>query len=213
MITNEQVINYLKAIEPNRDSFLEELETSAIKDNIPIIKKDVQGLLRVLLSIIKPYKILEIGTAVGFSSILMSNYLQQDGKITTIEKNQEMIKMAKQNINKAGKESNINILEGDANKILVDINDEYDFIFMDAAKGQYINYLPHCIKVLKKNGVLLSDNVLQDGYITKSRYSIPRRQRTIHNRMREYLWEINNNTLLETVVLPIADGVTISYKR
>lgn len=213
MITNEQVTGYLRTLEHQNDDLLELIEMEAIRNNIPIIKKEVQGLLRVLLSIIKPIRILEIGTAVGYSSILMSNHLPYDGHIVTIERSQAMIQQAKININKSNKTSQITIIEGDAIQQLESITESFDMIFMDAAKGQYLSFLPHCIRLLKDEGVLISDNVLQEGMVAKSRYSIPRRQRTIHSRMREYLYTINNHPNLETVVLPISDGITISYKK
>lgn len=213
MITNEQITQYLRTLEREKNDFIEYLEQDAINSNIPIIKREVQSLLRVILSIYKPNNILEIGTAIGYSSILMSQYINSNGQIVTIERNKKMIKKAKENIKNANKDHLITIIEGDALEELEKIDGQFDFIFMDAAKGQYLYLLPYCLKLLKTNGVLISDNVLQGGNIAKSRYSIPRRQRTIHVRMREYLYMINNHPNLETSILPIADGLTISYKK
>ncbi|MFW6028628.1 MAG: O-methyltransferase [Halanaerobiales bacterium] len=212
MITNQQIIDYLRAIEPEKDDDLKKIERYAYEHNIPIIKKEVQRLFRVLLSIAKPKKILEVGTAIGFSSILMSKYIQSGGEIVTIERNHYMAKEARKNINNLGLEKVIHIIENDAEKTLKEIKETFDIIFIDAAKGQYLNYLPYCVNILRKDGLLISDNVLQKGQIAKSRFGISRRQRTIHNRMRKYLWEINHNNLLETAILPIGDGITISYK-
>ena len=159
----------------------------------------------------KPKKILEVGTAVGFSALLMSEYAPQ-ASITTIEKFEQRIIQAKENFAKAGKQSVITLLEGDAAQILKTLDSEYDFIFMDAAKGQYIHFLPEVMRLLMSGGTLVSDNVLQDGDVVESRFAVTRRNRTIHSRMREYLWELKHRPDLETVVLPIGDGVTVSTK-
>lgn len=211
-ITNESVQAYLNSIQKDGNEWIDNLRRQALEEKLPIIRNEVKQLLEIILLVQKPKSILEIGTAVGYSSILMSNYLGSDGKITTIERWDEMAVRARQNIKKAGKEEMIEVIEGDAEKILPNLSGSYDLIFMDAAKAQYITFLPHCIRLLKTGGLLISDNVLQDGEISKSRWSIPRRQRTIHARMREYLWEINHNPSLKTVILPISDGLTVSYK-
>ncbi|TCT16889.1 putative O-methyltransferase YrrM [Natranaerovirga pectinivora] len=213
MITNQQVLDYLRAIEPEKEPVLGEIEKEAIRLEIPIIKNEVQGLLRLMLSIKRPLRVLEIGTAVGFSSILMSHYLQENGSIATIERSEYMIEKAKANIKKANKEHIITIIEDDAEVALKALEGQFDFIFLDAAKGQYITFLPYCVNLLNDNGILISDNVLQDGNVAKSRFSVARRYRTIHSRMREYLWEINHHKELETTILPIGDGITISYKK
>lgn len=211
-ITYEYVRDYLQAIQIDDSPLLTEIRKKAVNNEIPIIKNEVKQLLEVILTMHKPNKILEIGTAVGYSAILMSEYLEENGSILTIERSPDMIAKAKDNINFAKKESVITIIEGDAEEILPSLTGEYDFILMDAAKGQYITFLPDCLKLLKIGGILLSDNILQDGYIAKSKWSVPRRQRTIHQRMRQYIWELNHNPNLKTAVLPIADGVTLSYR-
>ncbi|PKM50801.1 MAG: O-methyltransferase [Firmicutes bacterium HGW-Firmicutes-7] len=211
-ITYEFIREYLQAIQEDEDEFIDHIRQEALTNGVPIIKNEVKQLLEVLLTIQRPKHILEIGTAVGYSSIIMSKYLDEGGTITTIERSKDMIDVANKYIKMAGKETIINILEGDAQSILPNLNQRFDFIFMDAAKGQYISFLPYCLKLLRVEGILVSDNVLQDGYVAKSRWSIPRRQRTIHGRMREYLWELNHNKALRTVILPIADGATISCK-
>lgn len=210
--TYELVRGYLQAIQKEEDELLEDIQKYAVKNHVPIIKNEVIQLLKVLLTLHKPGSILEIGTAIGYSSILMSQYLDAEGKITTLERSDEMLIQAEKNIQLAHKKSVITILKGEAEEILPTLTEQYDFIFMDAAKGQYITFLPYCLKLLKVGGLLVSDNVLQDGTIAKSKWSIPRRQRTIHGRMRAYLWELNHNEKLRTAILPIADGVTMSYK-
>ena len=158
-------------------------------------------------------KILEVGTAIGFSALLMSEYAPQGCHITTIEKYEKRIPLAKENFKKAGKEDKITLLEGDAVEILADMQETFDFIFMDAAKGQYIHFLPDILRLLEPGGLLVSDNILQDGDIVESKYAVTRRNRTIHNRMREYLYALTHHEKLETVILPVADGVTLSTKK
>lgn len=213
MITNPQILEYLRAIEPEQDPLIKGIEQEALEHNIPIIKKETQQLLKFVLAFKRPKHILEVGTAVGFSAILMSDYLESGGQITTIERSPYMIQRAKSNILRVKKENLIHIIEQEAEEALENLKGPYDVIFMDAAKGQYLNFLPHCIRLLVKGGILISDNVLQDGNIAKSRYSVPRRQRTIHTRMRDYLWELNHHSLLDTTILPIGDGVTLSYMK
>ena len=160
----------------------------------------------------KPKQILEVGTAIGFSALLMSEYAPADCHITTIEKYEKRIPIARENFRKAGKEQQITLLEGDALEILAELGGSYDIIFMDAAKGQYINFLPDILRLLAPGGLLISDNVLQDGDIIESRFAVTRRNRTIHARMREYLYELKHCPGLETFILPVGDGVTLSTK-
>lgn len=215
MITDERIATYIDSLDKELPEFLRELEKKALSEYVPIIKKPTQSLLRFLLQNNKPKQILEVGTAVGFSSIFMSQYIEESARITTIEKMEERIIQAKENRKKAGKEKQITILEGDAAEILKSLKAEknaYDMIFMDAAKGQYLNFLPDIFDLLRPGGLLISDNVLQDGDIVESRYAVTRRNRTIHFRMREYLYELTHSDSFETVVLPIGDGVTLSTK-
>ena len=158
-------------------------------------------------------KILEVGTAIGFSALLMSEYAPQGCHITTIEKYEKRIPLAKENFKKAGKEDRITLLEGDAVEILADMQETFDFIFMDAAKGQYIHFLPDILRLLEPGGLLVSDNILQDGDIVESKYAVTRRNRTIHNRMREYLYELKHREDLVTSIIPLGDGVAVSIKQ
>ena len=172
----------------------------------------MQSFLKVLLLSLRPLNILEVGTAVGFSALLMSEYAPQGCRITTIENYEKRIPIARENFKKAGKEDVITLLEGDAADILKDLDDRYDLIFMDAAKGQYIHFLPEILRLLRTGGVLLSDNVLQDGDIIESHFAVERRNRTIYKRMREYLYTLKHHEQLETAILPLGDGVTMSTK-
>ncbi len=217
MIVNNNVIEYINSLEGEMPKHLYELEKTALQDKVPIIKKETQGFIRFLLSFTKPKNILEIGTAIGFSAIYMSEYMPEDCSITTIEKVETRLEKARINLSSCPKSDKITLLEGDALIILEDLaskqEGEFDFIFLDAAKAQYINFLPHILKLLSPKGILVTDNVLQDGTIAGSRYAIRRRDRTIHARMREYLYTLTHKKELETVIIPLGDGVTLTTKR
>ena len=213
MIIDERLATFINSLDVGNAPYLNELERYAKKTNVPIIRTEMQSLLKFLLTMKEPKKILEVGTAIGFSALLMSEYGPKDCHITTIEKYEKRIPLAKENFKKAGKEDSITLLEGDAVDILQTLEGTYDFIFMDAAKGQYINFLPDILRLVKVGGLLISDNVLQDGDIIESRFAVTRRNRTIHARMREYLYELKHHEDLETVILPVGDGVTISVRR
>lgn len=212
MITDERMTTFINSFDTKLPEYLSELQKYSIKTNVPIIRPQMLSLMKVLLTIKKPMHILEVGTAIGFSALVMAEYAPKDCRITTIEKYEKRIPIAKENFNKYGRDEQITLIEGDATEVLKNLEGEYDFIFMDAAKGQYINFLPDILRLLKEDGILLSDNVLQDGNVIESRFAVPRRDRTIHSRMREYLYELKNNPSLVTDILPVGDGVTISVK-
>lgn len=212
MIIDERLFTFINSFDKGNSAFLDELEQEAKRDYVPIIRKDMQNLLRFLLRLKRPLKILEVGTAVGFSALLMAENTSEECQITTIENYEKRIPIAKENFKRDNMEHRITLLEGDATEILKALDGSYDFIFMDAAKGQYLNFLPDLLRLLAEDGMLVSDNVLQDGDLMESRYAVARRNRTIHSRMRDYLYELKNNTMLETVILPVGDGVTVSIK-
>lgn len=213
MITEERISTFISSFDTGNMPFLEELEQYAKKTDVPIIRPQVQNLLKLLLAMKEPKTILEVGTAIGFSALLMSEYGPRDCHITTIEKYEVRIPIARENFKKAGKEKEITLIEGDATQILKELTGPYDMIFMDAAKGQYIHFLPDILRLLPTGGILISDNVLQDGDVLQSRYAVTRRDRTIHSRMREYLYELTHHEGLQTDILPIGDGVTVSVKK
>lgn len=213
MITDERINTFINSFDTGNTSFLNELEQYAVETNVPIIRPQIQSLLKLLLAMKQPKTILEVGTAIGFSALLMCEYGPKDCEITTIEKYEKRIPLARENFKKAGVEDRITLLEGDATQILKELEGTYDLIFMDAAKGQYIHFLPDILKLLPEGGILVSDNVLQDGDVLESRYAVTRRNRTIHTRMRDYLYELKHNESLQTDILPIGDGVTISVRR
>ena len=212
MITDERFVTYIQSLEKPNSEILSDIEREAHKDLVPIIRKEMESFLRVILNIKHPKEILELGTAIGYSAILMSEAC--DAKITTIENYEKRIPIARENIKKAGKVDQIELLEGDALEVMKTLPDDaYDFIFMDAAKAQYVNYLPEAIRLLKKDGVLITDNVLQDGDLIQSKFVVRRRDRTIHKRMREFLETIKNDERLETSIVPIGDGIVMAVKK
>lgn len=213
MIVEQRYVDFMNSLEKEEFPYLEELEKYALDTDVPIIRKEMQSFLKTLLTMNKPRQILEVGTAIGFSALLMSEYMPADAHITTIEKYEKRIPIARENFEKYGKSEQITLLEGDAAEVLADLSGEYDLIFMDAAKGQYIHFLPDILRLLKTGGVLLSDNVLQDGDVIESRYAVTRRNRTIHGRMREYLYQLKNHPQLQTSILPVGDGITLSVKK
>ena len=213
MIVDERMLDYILSLDKDASPLVRTIEQEAIRDYVPIIRKESQSLLRVLLKIKKPGQVLEVGTAIGFSAILMGECIPEDSHLTTIEKYEKRIPIAKENFKRAGMEDKITLIEGDAVEALKGLEGPYDFIFMDAAKGQYIHFLPEVLRLLAPGGILVSDNVLQDGDVVESRYAVVRRNRTIHSRMRDYLWTLKHMEGLETMVLPIGDGMTVSVKE
>lgn len=213
MIVDERFRSYMNSLERGNGIMLDELEQFALRTDVPIIRKEMQSFLKTMMVMNKPKQILEVGTAIGFSALLMAEFAPEDCRITTIEKYDKRIPIAKENFAKFNRADQITLLEGDATEILKQLDETYDFIFMDAAKGQYINFLPDILKLLKPGAVLVSDNVLQDGGIIESRYAVTRRNRTIHGRMREYLYTLKNHPELETAIIPLGDGITLSVKK
>ncbi len=212
MITGERVSAYINSLYPGSGGFLEKLEEEARAAHVPVIRRETQSLLRFLIASHRPRNILEVGTAVGFSALFMSAYASGDCRIVTIENNDRRISEARKNFARAGAEDRITLLEGDAMEVLESLDGSYDLIFIDAAKGQYPGYFPRVMKVLEEGGLLVSDNVLQGGEIMESRFAVERRNRTIHARMREYLYVLTHHEELTTYILPVGDGVTVSVR-
>ncbi|MBR1670723.1 MAG: O-methyltransferase [Butyrivibrio sp.] len=212
MADEERIRAFINSLDKGNEPYLDELEREAIETDVPIVRKDTQALMKFLMAQMAPENILEVGCAIGFSALLMAQYSGPETKITTIEKYEKRIPIARDNFLKYDLGKKITLLEGDAMDILKTLPVGYDFIFMDAAKGQYINFLPECMRVLKKGGLLVSDNVLQDGDVFESRFAVTRRNRTIHARMRDYLYELTHNDELQTVILTVGDGMSLSVK-
>lgn len=212
MIVNERVISFINSLNEEDSALIYQIEQEARKAEVPIVRTETKELLKVLELIQKPKRLLEVGTAVGFSAIYMSQFLPEDGRIVTIEKYGPRIQKAKENFAKAEVEDKVTLLEGDAAEVLKTLVEPFDMIFMDAAKGQYIHFFPEVLRLLAPGGMLISDNVLQDGDVLESHYAITKRNRTIHSRMREYLYTIKHHPELETAIVPIGDGVAISIR-
>ncbi|MDD3173615.1 MAG: O-methyltransferase [Herbinix sp.] len=218
MIVDERIAAYINSLAVEITPELLTLEKEALKNHVPIIKKETQGLLKFILRLQQPKCILEVGTAIGFSALFMSEYTNSDCKITTIEKVPMRLVEAEKNLSSEiyQHKDKVTLRKGEALDVLkacVAEKTSYDFIFLDAAKAQYMSFLPELLKLLDDHGMLVTDNVLQDGTVTNSRYSITRRDRTIHSRMRDYLYTITHMEELETVILPVGDGVALSYKK
>lgn len=210
MIVNDRITDYINSLEQSRGPLLAEIAQEARKNRVPIIREETASLLMTLVESKRPKKILEVGAAVGYSALLMARAMPQDCHITTIEKYEKRIPEALKNFHRAGEHDRITLLSGDAGEILRELSGPYDFIFMDAAKGQYLSWLPDILRLMAPGSLLFSDNVLQDGDIIESRYAVERRNRTIHGRMREYLYELKHRDCLATSIIPIGDGVALS---
>lgn len=233
MIIDERMVAFINSFDKGNTPFLDEIEKYAISTQVPIVRKEMQNFMKFLLAMHKPMRILEVGTAIGFSALLMSEYAPKGSHITTIEKYERRIPIAVENFKRAGKfdesgsvilgcdkhsdgakgDGSIALIEGDALEVLKTLEGPYDLIFMDAAKGQYIHFLQDILRLLPEGGLLLSDNVLQDGDVLESRFAVTRRNRTIHARMRDYLYTLTHHDQLVTTILPVGDGITMSIKK
>ena len=206
--------DYLDSLIPKRSEFLENLrKKSALEESYaPIVQKSTEQLIITLLKILKPRRVLEIGTAVGYSAILMADNLPEDSTIVTVERYKKHADIAVDNVFAAGYEKKIRVVEGEAAEVLHWLDEGFDFVFLDAAKGQYIEFLPDIMRVLNNGGVLLSDNILYHGMI-EDEDKVERRKITIVKRLHMYLEEIMNNESLTTSIIPIGDGVALSIKQ
>lgn len=213
MIGNERLTGYINSLDAGYPPYLETLEREATQAHVPIIRKETQSFLRAQLAAVRPGSILEVGTAIGFSTLLMCEYAPADCRITTIEQYGPYLAEAKKHFAMYGRQEQIRLLEGGADELLPALEGTFEWIFMDAAKGQYIRWLPQVMRLLAPGGMLLSDNVLQEGDIVESRFLVERRNRTIHKRMREYLYTLTHHRQLATCVLPLGDGLAVSVKK
>ena len=213
MIVDERLRTFINSLDTGNTKLLEQIEREAVETDVPIIRREMQTFLKTMLALTRPTRILEVGTAIGFSAILMATYNPVDCEIVTIENYEKRTPVARENFERAGKEKQITLLEGDAAEVLKTLTGVYDLIFMDAAKGQYIRFLPEIKRLLASGGMLISDNVLQEGEILESHFIVTRRNRTIHKRMREYLYELTHTEQFVTSVLPVGDGITVSVKK
>lgn len=213
MITDERLASFINSFNTDYDDVITSIRKEAEENNVPIIRREAGEFIKLLLMMNKPSRILEIGSAIGFSAIFMSRFIGEDAHITTIENYSPRIKEARRNIERAGATDKITLIEGDALLVLPELKASYDFIFMDAAKGQYGSFFKETIGLLDKGGILLCDNVLQDGDVLESRFAVTRRNRTIHSRMRQYLYDLKHDMRLETALLNIGDGMSLSIRK
>ncbi len=212
LINKEFTTKYIKSlIEEEKEiaDFREECD----KRQLPIIHEEVANFIKVILHLHKPLKILELGTAVGFSSFFMAKTIDDNRlKIKTVERRNTFIEEASEKLNQYKYKGNIEILPGDALEVLKNLDEEFDLIFIDAAKSKYLDFLPYCFKLLKKDGIIISDNVLYKGMIANEDF-VERRQKTIVRKMRKYLKTISNHKSMESSILPLGDGVAITIKK
>jgi len=211
-ITYPHINSFLAGIFEQTDPLLKEMEEYAKKNYIPIIQPESAQLLKVLCLISKPERVLEIGTAIGYSSIILARSMAENGILDTIEIDEDMIARAAVYIKRAGLEEKIRILNGDAGEILQCLGTPYDFIFLDAAKGQYAEFLPYCLRLLKPGGLFITDNVLYRGMVAKEGF-IEHKHRTITVKLKEYLKLLCRNNELVTSIVPAGDGIAICVKR
>lgn len=212
MICYDFINEYIRNTIRKNDGFLKELEDFALENHVPIVQPEVAALLVISGRLLKPRRILEVGTAIGYSAILLSEVLEPGGRIDTIERYELMVERAKKNIKRAGLENIINIIQGEALEVLKCLDRQYDLIFLDAAKGQYPEFLPEVLRMLRKGGLLVSDNVLYKGMVANDELVV-RRKKTIVKRMRDYLCSICSSNELDTGIIPIGDGVALSYRK
>ena len=212
MMDQERITQYIHSLDQGHGAFCDQIAKAARADRVPIIRNETASFLQAMVAATRPKRILEVGTAVGYSALLMAQVMPEETDIITIEKYEPRIPVARRHFAEAGFSDRITLLEGDAGEILKKLDGSFDFIFMDAAKGQYIHWLPDILRLLSTGGVLFSDNVLQDGDIIESRFAVERRNRTIHARMREYLYTLTHMPEFQTSVVPIGDGVALSVK-
>lgn len=210
-INREYIEQYIRALLPKGDDYITSLEEYALEHNVPIVHPEVAQMLKVLVRMNKPKRILEVGTAIGYSASIMASVMDT-GEIITIEKNKDIIDLAKENIKQMGFEERITIIEGDAEDVLSNLEGKFDFIFLDASKGHYKEFFSKFIDKLNEGGIVVSDNILFKGMVATDELVI-RRKKTIVKRMRDYLEYISNEPSLETSVIPIGDGLAISYKK
>lgn len=213
MMEQNRITDYINSLDSGHGQLCDRIAREAREAFVPIIRKETAAFLKTMIASVKPMRILEVGTAVGYSALLMAQVMPKRAHITTIEKYEPRIPLARAHFKQAGMEDRITLIEGDAKEVLSGLTGTFDFIFMDAAKGQYIHWLPQILELMEPGGVLLTDNVLQGGNIVESRFAVERRDRTIHSRMREYLYELKHMEELETSIIPIGDGVALSVRR
>lgn len=211
-ITLDYIEQYIKELIYEDSDILNEMELFAHENHVPIVQKETEKFLQLMVTIKKPLKVLELGTAIGYSAIVMSMTAGKKCNITTIERDSEMINIAEKNIKKYGFDNYINIIQGDCLEVLKSLEQQYDLIFMDAGKGHYNHFLPECLRLLSKDGIIIADNVLFRGMVASDDL-VERRKITIVKRMRKYLELVSKDKEFVTSVIPMGDGIAVTTRR
>lgn len=211
-ITYDYMEDYIRGLIPDRKGILKQIEEFALENSVPIVQKETGVFLEFMVNMKKPLRILELGTAIGFSSILMYEAAGTNPDIVTIERDEKMIELAKLNLKKFNLEDKIKIEQGDCLEVLEKLEEPFDLIFMDAGKGHYNHFLPHCLRLLKHDGVIVADNVLFRGMVASNEL-VKRRKITIVKRMRTYLDMVTSDEKLITTVIPMGDGIAVTKRR
>lgn len=211
-VLKDEIIDLIRTRQPEIQGRVGDIQQQAKVDGVPVIPNETASFLRFFVKQIKAKSILEIGTAIGFSASLMLEAAGEGAHVTTIDRFDVMIRKAKANFKKLGVESQVTLLEGDAKDILPSLTESYDFIFMDSAKSKYIEFLPDCLRVLKKDGVLMIDDVFQAGTVMHDRLDVPKSQRTIHRKLNLLYDTVLNHPDLTVTILPLGDGVLMIAK-
>ena len=212
-VVQPELVQYLRKEQKQIPGELGQVQKEANENEVPIIPHETVVFMQFLLGQLKPTQILEIGTALGFSSSLMAQYVGEEGHVTTIDRFDVMIRKAKKTYERLGLEDKVTLLEGQAADVLPTLTGPYDFIFMDSAKSKYIEFLPECLRLLKKGGVLMVDDVFQGGTVLDPIEEIPRNRRTIHRKLKRFLDVINNHPDLTTSLVPLGDGIALITKE
>ena len=210
-IVQPYITEYIRNLIPERDAFLKELENFAAENHVPIVSPEVGQLLTTMLQIHQPVRILEVGTAIGYSALRMS-FSVPNAEIITLELRDEWADLAEENFKKAGKESSIKVIRGNAVETMKLLDGPFDFVFLDAAKGQYLEFFNESMRLLSEGGLLFSDNVLYKGMVA-SRALLIRRKITIVKRLQKYLKLLSEDQRLATSVLSVGDGVALSVRK
>lgn len=211
-ITYDYMEQYIRSLIENNSEELKQLEDYAIKNSVPIVHKEVRKFLEVMINIKKPKTILELGTAIGYSSILMCKASGNISRIDTIERDLNMVKISKDNIKLYGYDSNINVINGECLEVLKKLQGKYDMIFIDAGKAHYNHFLPECLRLLDDNGIIIADNVLFRGMVA-SKELVIRRKITIVKRMKNFLEQVSKSKQLMASVIPMGDGIAVITRR
>lgn len=212
MDKSERTASFIRSYIHDDLGLLGDIYKDAVKRGVPVIRPETREFIKTQIMLKMPAKVLEIGTAVGYSALYMIQHMPADGCITTIELSEERALEARANIDRLGRANQIEVIKGDAYEVLKKLEGSYDMAFVDAAKGQYMSYLPEVMRLVKSGGLIISDNILQEGEVLESHFTVSKRDRTIHDRMREYIYEIMNNAGLETAIIPVGDGVAVSLR-